>query len=144
MAMKALSLLPPSAVAPHVQVVLQTLRKIDGETRGIGDDDEIAMRISGTAIEVLSRLELPLPLLVKMLPELLADLEDEFACDGAMLLLGKLPPDMLSKLPPVVLSAHITAVLRAVIYQAMELAGSWTAHLGTDGSVGAGRAHRRV
>jgi HEAT repeat protein len=107
MAMKAVSLLPPSAVALHVQQVLQRMR--EPSVRGIESqaDPAIATQMRETASKVLSRLELPVR--ATLIPELLPDLEDETWCRGAMLVLSHLPPAMLS--------GHIPEVLRALFYR---------------------------
>jgi HEAT repeat protein len=54
-------------------------------------------------------MELPLSKLKEMLPDLLEDLEDDYAYEGAVILLGKLPPAMLSE--------HFPALFRASLYR---------------------------
>jgi hypothetical protein len=110
MAVKAVSLLPHSVVVPHVQLVLQTMKESDGEE--LGEDtyhSRVATRMRESAGTLLRRLELPLPVLEKLVPELLEDLMDWSVCDGAALLLAKLPPALLHH--------HFGPVLRALIYR---------------------------
>jgi hypothetical protein len=107
MGMKAVSLLPPAAVAPHAQLVMHRMREPDDEQMRYHEEDcEIGPRMRETASKVLSRLELPV--LAGLLPELLAALEDDFLCDDALRVLSKPPPAMLPD--------HIRAVVCALCY----------------------------
>jgi HEAT repeat protein len=105
MAMHAVSLLPPSAVAPHAQLVLQRMKEHDDwDMKEAEEDAEIGMRMRDAACDVLSRLEVPV--LARLLPELLTTLEDSTARSYALFVLGQLPPAMLCEHIPAVLGAH--------------------------------------
>lgn len=98
MAMKVLCLLPPAALAPHAQLLLQALRQPNE------DDEYAATHVRGLALSEI--VELEVPVLAAMARDVVAAAAD--GVSGAMLVLSKLPPETLAE--------HIRAVLRALLH----------------------------
>jgi HEAT repeat protein len=118
MAMNAVTLLSPSAVAPHAQLVLQTMREpYNEDTAAYKPGPDIGMRMRDIASDVLTNLEVPV--LAGLVPELLAAL-DEKAWDEALFVLSNLPLAMLSH--------YIRPMLRTLIYRS-EMAHTDTGQL---------------
>jgi HEAT repeat protein len=114
-ALEVIYRLPPAAVAPHAQLLLQALRQPDE-----GDHCTV-LCVRELAAQAL--LELEVPVLEALAPALLAAAADDVACDGAVLVLSKLPPAMLAE--------QIPAVLRSLVVRSPVL--------GEDGIRGLGR-----
>jgi hypothetical protein len=101
-AMEVIRLLPPAALAPHVQLLLQALRQPDE------GNNYSAMRTRELAADVL--LELEAPALVAIVPDLLsAAVVDDVAGDAATFVLSMLPPAMLAE--------HVSAILPALLFR---------------------------
>jgi hypothetical protein len=104
MAMGVVWSLPPAALAPHAQLLLQLLRQPD---EGQNCSAEVTRSL---AADILLKLELPV--LSAMMPQVLAAAAADEVCSGATLLL--------SKLPPATLAEHATTVLRALLHRSCE------------------------
>jgi HEAT repeat protein len=103
LAMQVVNMLSSAAVAPHAQLVLQSLWE-PNEGPVQGPESDAAQLREEAAMTLRSP---PLPVLAPHIPELLDAIKDNVASDSAMY--------VLSGLPPAILMEHIPAVLHALL-----------------------------